>query len=529
MRALITYILLITGFNTFAQTGTMVFNDTVMHNISIETELVNWFDTLEHDFDQSMSNPDLYPEKYHRCSVTWDGILLSNCGFREKGNASNTLTSFGKKKPFKIAFDEFTNQELDGLEKLNLNNFTNDPSLLHDVICFKLFRDAGIPASRTSFAKLTVNGEYIGIYVVIENVDKTFLKDHYNSANNDGNLYKTDRGAQVSLNWLGYGTQGYEDQGLKLTTNETENDWSELLEFLDHLNNDYSDNFRNYFESNFDIHSYLKILAIEKLVRSWDSYWGGGNNFYMYEHPDGKIRWIPWDMNETFQDIKIISGVSDLLDGYLIPTNKFDKRPLLKRIFEIEDYKNEYLNYACELIQSNFSLDHLGQYILDRHNLIDEAYKSDPYKYNTYQSFDRSLTEYNQDAVSVAASAYVLRINYPGLYPFIQSQREWAVEQMEGWELKCSIEDNSVYDLFVYPNPTDDYINIAPDPASPFDYAQFKLYDFTGKLCLNTKFDLTEGVYTLKLDEVPSGIYLLLKYSADGRIGRAKIIVNSQK
>jgi spore coat protein CotH len=525
VKKLILHIVLFISTGASAQSGSMIFNDTVLHDLKIETELVNWFDTLEQDFDLNMSQPELYPERYHKCKVTWDGITLSECGFREKGNASNTLTNFGKKKPFKISFDAFVNQELDGLEKMNLNNFTNDPSLLHDVICFKLFRDAGIPASRTSFTNLTINGEYIGVYVIIENVDKNFLKDHFGSANNDGNLYKTDRGASVPLNWQGWESGGYKDQGLKLTTNESNADWSKLIAFIDRLNNDHSDDFRQYLENNFDVHTYLKILAIEKCVRSWDSYWGGGNNFYMYEHPDGKIRWIPWDMNETFQDIKIISGLTDLLDGYLVPTNKYDQRPLLKRIFEIEDYKKEYLNYVCELIQGNFSLDHLGQYILDRHNLIDEAYKSDPYKYNTYQAFQNSLTTYNQDAVSITASPYVLRINYPGIYPFIQSQREWAIDQMDGWDHDCSIKDNSIYDLFIYPNPATNEVNIKSDPSTPFDYAQFCIHDFTGRRCMNTKYEVMHGVYTLNLDGLPSGIYLLLKYSADGRIGRSKLVI----
>jgi spore coat protein CotH len=524
MKKALLIVLLSLGLGSFGQTGNLVFNDSILHILTIETELPNWFDTLEQDFELNFTNPDVYPEIYRKCNISWDGTLLTDCGFREKGNASNSFTNFGKKKPFKISFDEFVNQKLDGLGKINLNNFTNDPSLLHDAISLKLIRDAGLIASRTSFTKLFINGEYIGLYVVIENIDKTFLKFQYGSSQNDGNLYKTDRGASVPLNWLGNEPSGYKDQGLKLTTNESTDDWTKLIRFIDLINNDHSVDFKQQLENTFDVHAYLKILAIEKCVRSWDSYWGGGNNFYLYEHPDGKIRWIPWDMNETFQDIKVLSGTS-LLDGYLIPANQFDTKPLLKRIFEIDEYKNEYLNYACELIQSHFTLDHLGQYILDKHNLIDEAYKNDPYKYNTYEEFKYSLTDYNEDDVSITQSAYVIRINYPGIFPFIQSQREWAVDQMHGWDRDCSIEDNSIYNLFVYPNPTSDQVNIAND-TSGFEYAQFRLYDFTGKLYRTTSFQLMQGAYyTLPLEAIPSGIYLLIKNSADGKMGRAKVIV----
>lgn len=525
MRRIVLYFALFFSLSSSSQIGSNIFNDTVVHVIKVTIDIEHWFDTLEHDFDLNFANPDLYPEVYRKGNVTFDGVPVLNCGFREKGNASNSIANFGKKKPYKIAFDEFNNnQTFDGLKKINLNNFTNDPSLMHDALCNKLFRDEGIPAPRTSFARLFVNEEYIGLYIIIENVDKTFLKMHYGSAFNDGNLYKTDRGAQMFLQWLGNDKQAYKNKKFKLNTNESTDDWTGFINFVDFINNDFSPDFREKLEARFDIHTYLKVLAIEKCVRSWDSYWGGGNNFYLYDHPDGKFRWIPWDMNETFQDIKIISGTS-LLNGYLIPTPQINQRPLIKRIFEYEDYKNEYLDFSCRLIQNNFTLNHLGKYAVVRHALIDSSYKADPYRYNSYEDFKYALTEENKDEVSLTKSSFVLRIRYPGIFPFIEMQREWVVDQLKGWDKTCSIEDKGLYTLSVFPNPASDYINISNDTGG-FEFAQFILYDFTGKQIVKTDYQLMESSYfTLQLATPPPGIYLLLKKSASGKIGRAKIII----
>lgn len=524
MRKLLIYISLILSLSVYSQPGLQVFNDTIVHALVVETDMVHWFDTLEHDFNLNFNNPDLYPEVYRKCNIWWDGVQLNNCGFREKGNASNTIANFGKKKPYKFSFDEFNSQTLDGLKKINLNNFTNDPSLLHDVLCNKLFRDEGLPAPRTTYTKLFVNGEYIGLYVVIENIDKTFLKMHYGSANNDGNLYKTDRGAHMFLNWLGPDKQAYKDQKFKLNTNETADDWSKLINFIDFINNDHSPDFKQKLEAKFDVHHYLKVLAIEKCVRSWDSYWGGGNNYYLYEHPDGMIRWIPWDMNETFQDIKVLSGTS-ALNGYLIPTPQLEERPLLKRIFEYEDWKDEYLSYSCELINGSFNLNHLGEFALKRHNLIDGAYKSDPYRYNSYEDFNTSLTEENKDEVSLTKSSFVLRLRYPGIFPFIESQQQWVVDQLNGWNKECRIESNGLYNLSVFPNPAHNELFVAND-ISEFQFAQFLLYDFSGRLCLKTEFEFMTGSSTkLNLSGISGGIYLLIKKSAGGRLGRAKVVI----
>lgn len=507
-----------------AQPGTKIFNDTIIHEIHVETDLEDWFTTLESDFKNNLTNPDVYPEIYRSCNVTFDGTTVMNCGFREKGNASNSFANFGRKNPLKIAFDAFNNnQTFDGLKKINLNIFVNDPSLLHDVACNKLMRDVGLPACRTSYTKVWINGEYIGLHLIIENVDKTFLKSKYGAAFNDGNLYKTDRGASVPLNWQGDDKESYKKQGLKLITNDSLDDWSKFISFVDFLNNDHEEDFRQKLESRFDVHAYLKALAVEKCVRSWDSYWGGGNNFYLYEHPDGKYRWLPWDMNETFQDIKILSGTS-ALDGYLIPTPQLDKRPLLKRIFDFEDYKNEYLSYACELIQTHFTLDSLGPYLLKRHQLINTTYRDDPNKLNDYGSFNQSLTHEMQDVVSLTKSSFVLRITYPGIFPFIQSQREWVVEQLNAWDRSCEIQSTGLYNLVVFPNPARGVINISND--NQFEYARFELYDSMGKLAKQTAFDVMSGASnTLDLTGISGGVYVLLKKSSDGRVGRAKIVV----
>jgi hypothetical protein len=91
--------------------------------------------------------------------------------------------------------------------------------------------------------------------------------------------------------------------------------------------------------------------------------------------------------------------------------------------------------------------------------------------------------------------------------------------------MECNIEDHSIYDLFVYPNPASDYIQIN-NLGGGFEYAQFLLYDFTGRICRKTDFEIMEGEsYRFFLDGIPGGIYILLKNSADGKLGRAKIIV----
>jgi spore coat protein CotH len=242
LRTVLFHILLLCSLAAKTQTGMFVFNDSVLHTVQIQTDLPNWFDSLEADYKANVSIKG-HPQKYFMCKITFDGITLDSCGFKEKGNASNSLISYGKKKPIKVSVDAFKAQNLDGLKKFNLNNFTNDPSLIRDAVCMKLMRDEGLFAPRTSYAKLFVNGEYIGLYVIIENVDKTFLKEKFGGSNNDGNLYKSDRNCQMFMTWLGNDKESYKNKNFQLQTNEDADDWSNFISFVDLLNNNHDAEF----------------------------------------------------------------------------------------------------------------------------------------------------------------------------------------------------------------------------------------------------------------------------------------------
>ena len=79
-------------------------------------------------------------------------------------------------------------QRLLGFERFNLHNMIHDPSMMSEELAYGMFRDAGLPASRTGFAWLEINGSTYGLYSLIETVDDDFLDDRFESG--DGNLYE---------------------------------------------------------------------------------------------------------------------------------------------------------------------------------------------------------------------------------------------------------------------------------------------------------------------------------------------------
>jgi len=130
--------------------------------------------------------------QYGQAEVTIDGDTVKGVGLRYKGNGTFLEYVEGdvtKRLSFKIDFNEYDDElEFRGLTKVNLNNNSTDPSLMREPLSYELFREAGIHCSRVGYAKvsLTIPGKVDrrphGLYTVIEQVDKRFLKDRYGSA-----------------------------------------------------------------------------------------------------------------------------------------------------------------------------------------------------------------------------------------------------------------------------------------------------------------------------------------------------------
>ena len=52
-----------------------------------------------------------------------------------------------------------------GLKKLTLNNMVQDASMVHEGLAYRAFRAVGVPAPRTGYAFVRLNGSAYGVYL----------------------------------------------------------------------------------------------------------------------------------------------------------------------------------------------------------------------------------------------------------------------------------------------------------------------------------------------------------------------------
>ena len=170
---------------------TSLFNTKNIIDIDVSISDDDWNDLLENPTD----------ETYYTCDVTVNGTTYSNVGFRAKGNTSLSMvaSSDSDRYSFKIKFDKYDdNQTCDGLTSLVLNNNYSDATMMKEALTYDMFQYLGADSSLYNYAKVSVNGEYYGVYLALEPVDDSFAMRNYGS--DYGNLYKPD-----SMNMGGVG------------------------------------------------------------------------------------------------------------------------------------------------------------------------------------------------------------------------------------------------------------------------------------------------------------------------------------
>jgi spore coat protein CotH len=154
---------------------------------------------IVNDKDWQKLITDTRSEQYVRADFWFDGEPYRNVAIRPKGMSSLMSGRENGRMPLKIDFNFFNfAQNFRGIKKLNLNNGFSDPTFIRETIGYELFEQMGLPTPRRAFADVWVNNTHLGLYTIVEQVDKTFLRRNF--TNSEGNLYKPESMA-AALNW----------------------------------------------------------------------------------------------------------------------------------------------------------------------------------------------------------------------------------------------------------------------------------------------------------------------------------------
>ena len=350
--------------------------------------------------DEMYEYPDSY--EYYSANIKVNDTEVKNSGFRIMGNTDlDGGDSSASRYSYRLKFDKFVKgQALDGLDELVLSNASRDPSFMREYLLCEAFAKIGLPAPLATYAKVTVNGNFLGFYIAIESIDDSFLKRSY--GNNKGNLYKSNGNATLEdLNSLSLFEQ-------KNGEEENKEDLQTLIETL----NAMPLGEKGDIEKILDVDSVLKYIAVNSVLGNFDSYIGAScDNFFLYV-VNKKFSIIPWDFNLAFGAQRKDNGIS-VATPVDSPVFRADitERPLVYNLLSVQEYYDKYLEYVNTCKEF---LENLETRVNELDKLISSYVKNDSTSFYSFEDYEANIGKNNEDSSGVISITEYgrLRIEY---------------------------------------------------------------------------------------------------------------------
>jgi spore coat protein CotH len=297
-----------------------VFSDRAIHRYALAMPPPRWQKALDH----------ATAETWTAAQLSIDGARFGVVGVRFKGSMGTLGSCFEQgqrvcaKLPMKIRFDLFDeSRRLFGLERLNFHAMGHDQSLMRERLAYGVFAAAGIPTPRTSWARLSVNGQDLGLFALVEEVDGRFSDRHFPA--DDGLLYKEA--------WPVSQDPDYYEARLR-TNRGKPHRHDQVIAFARELADATSDPERvAVLERWTDVDALLRFMAADRLVGNWDGVTAWfckdgpctNHNYYWYAEKHRRRLWLlPWDLDDAFRLYDPLAAAHD----WLAPAADCSARPL---------------------------------------------------------------------------------------------------------------------------------------------------------------------------------------------------------
>ena len=400
---------------------TALFDTSSILSVNIQMDEEDWNDMLE----------NATAETYYQCNVEVNGTMFYQVGIRPKGNTSLSAIANDDttdRYSFKLEFDHYVDgQTCFGLDKLILNNNYADATNMKEALIYDMYQYLGADASLYNYAKISVNGEYWGVYLALEGVEDSFQLRNYGTES--GELYKPEsmgvgggkaqerpdgmpegdaeppggmdrNSGGADLNYTDDDLDSYETIWDGEITKTNQADHERVVKALKNIAEG------NDLETYMDIDNLLRYMAVHVFSVNEDSLSGMmAHNYYLYES-DGKLSLIPWDYNlalggmggmgggmpggsgETEERSEATSVVNSPIDDAFSGTDFFDT------LLENETYHSQYDAYLQKLVSEYINGGGFDAFYERVRSQINELVETDPtafYSYDEYETAAETL------------------------------------------------------------------------------------------------------------------------------------------
>jgi len=343
-----------------------LFDPTVVRELHINFENDDYHNILTEGFFNT-------PSMRIPASITFNGATLDSVGVRYKGNSTFCLPTQQNnvKVPYNLDMNYWiSGQKLMDYNKVKLANAWLDPTYCKEYIASRIYRKY-LPTPEINLIALHSQGNYTGLYVNTESINKQFLEKHFGE--DEGVLFKCD-GAGVFCDENGNGTEGGTPSLAHLGSDSTsyydsytiksEHGWEELMNLISTLEFTPEN-----IEDVINMDRVMWAMAVNTVTNNLDTYNGYYvHNYYLYQDVEGRFQMIPWDLDNTFGGA--IMGFSffspnDIyhFDPFFGGWDNSDYRPLIDLIYNTPMYRKQYIAHIKTVMEESMNQDEIAQEI----------------------------------------------------------------------------------------------------------------------------------------------------------------------
>jgi spore coat protein H len=180
-----------------------------------------------------------------------------------------------------------------GRTSLNLVAEYADATLLAEKLAYDVLAAMRVPTPRAKFVRLRINGQYEGVFLDIEQVNKSFLRAH-DFADRDATIFRA----------------GWKDTELKLRswkvpyqgdwmqkTNEKEPDLEALDEMLYVINRTPEPELPEALARHMDLEGYLRSMVMDVLMSN--NYVEDSESYFIHDRVANRWVYVAWDLNNV--------------------------------------------------------------------------------------------------------------------------------------------------------------------------------------------------------------------------------------
>eukprot|EP00833_Pecoramyces_ruminatium_P008641 jgi/Orpsp1_1/1182673/evm.model.c7180000082190.1 len=400
--------------------------DNVIYTVYAECEETGYANVTTNPF---FNGREIRNEMKVPCSFN---IISPDSTFESEGTIR--LIGFGSRTYKKLSWSmQFSDKKFYGRKTVKMRGLASDDSFMREKLATSLYKSAGVPVQEGAYARLIINNDIYGLYLISDTLNKKWLSNYVHGDDNAkiGFSYKllssVPDGPYCDLKYYGEDYEVYEDMGVyEVDEFEKENvdpedestQWTYLINFtklfkqwIEKYKNDTSDKAVEELEKFLNLESLLRLMAIDTLILPLDNFWLIMSNSEIYYNPDDKrYQFLPFDFDQSLVGSWEISSLNpnnyikdcitwanydeSINDHYFI--NNLLKHPQIKERYDIILAKisnntfdaktiNEYLKSIASLIRDDI------QWNIDANNNLNIPYDGD-ITYLTLDQFDSNYS-----------------------------------------------------------------------------------------------------------------------------------------